>query len=475
MLWLLLACADDKSSPDTAGEPTETAAPEPWTPLSGPCEAPATLPADPLTMEGSVRVQQVDGSGFLEAIDVDLEGDLAHVVGQGGYLIFDVTDPSAPTKLYGPWESGRGKLHRVEPLADGIVATSQRDEGVYLWDASAPAESEIVGEIAGSGMEGLAWVDGLLYVTVRDEGLRVYDVSDPAAPALVGSAAGLEAPWELASSGDGWLYAADNTLGVVPIDIRDPGAPLVGEPLALEGGALHVRYAEDRLYVAIGGDGVAILDVSERASPQLLHTLSTGGSAVMSAVGDGILWVVDHEGLAAFDLRADPPTPIQQERTEQFALAVDASGARAFVGDWNIFEIWALSEDEAPALDLPSETLRYADGVGETTITNRGAGTLTLSGASAGDAAVLVDVSATTLDPGASATLRVSGLTADTTLCLASDDPDEPLRELSVLASAAPPAGVAAPDFALQGIDGLTYRLSEQLGHPVLLSYFATW
>jgi peroxiredoxin len=42
-------------------------------------------------------------------------------------------------------------------------------------------------------------------------------------------------------------------------------------------------------------------------------------------------------------------------------------------------------------------------------------------------------------------------------------------------ASAAPPAGVPAPDFALTGLDGTVYRLSEQLGAPVLLAYFATW
>ena len=35
--------------------------------------------------------------------------------------------------------------------------------------------------------------------------------------------------------------------------------------------------------------------------------------------------------------------------------------------------------------------------------------------------------------------------------------------------------GQAAPDFALTDLNGDTHRLSEQLGAPVLLAYFATW
>ena len=37
------------------------------------------------------------------------------------------------------------------------------------------------------------------------------------------------------------------------------------------------------------------------------------------------------------------------------------------------------------------------------------------------------------------------------------------------------PLGVPAPDFALPATDGTYYTLSEQLGQPVLLVYFATW
>ena len=63
-------------------------------------------------------------------------------------------------------------------------------------------------------------------------------------------------------------------------------------------------------------------------------------------------------------------------------------------------------------------------------------------------------------------------------VCIASDDPASPALEIQVLREhdeISIPLGTAAPDFVLTDIDGDTHRLSEQLGHPVLLVYFATW
>jgi peroxiredoxin len=38
-----------------------------------------------------------------------------------------------------------------------------------------------------------------------------------------------------------------------------------------------------------------------------------------------------------------------------------------------------------------------------------------------------------------------------------------------------PKVGLRAPDFALQAMDGKTYRLSELAGRPVLINYWTTW
>jgi hypothetical protein len=64
------------------------------------------------------------------------------------------------------------------------------------------------------------------------------------------------------------------------------------------------------------------------------------------------------------------------------------------------------------------------------------------------------------------------------TVCLRTDDPSVPTIEVTIQrsdSSLSIPLGSSAPDFELTTLDGESLRLSEQLGHPVLLVYFATW
>ncbi|MFN7146018.1 MAG: aminotransferase class IV, partial [Myxococcota bacterium] len=102
---------------------------------------------------------------------------------------------------------------------------------------------------------------------------------------------------------------------------------------------------------------------------------------------------------------------------------------------------------------------------------NRGGGPLRLLGASGEGLAV--EAGALEVPAGGRVDLRVTGDGA--TLCLATDDPDAPVRTFAVTPEGAPPVGEPAPDFALPDLDGVEHRLSEQLGNPVLLAYFATW
>jgi hypothetical protein len=196
---------------------------------------------------------------------------------------------------------------------------------------------------------------------------------------------------------------------------------------------------------------------------------------VALSADDGILWVADNGSVGAYDLaEAGTPVPIGYEPAEEFALAVGGSGDRAWVGDWSIVELWAADRDaHAPQIATPDAFLRLAGGEGSVEIRNRGGGTLHLLGATLPAGEVTVD--ATAIEPGAAAMLSVTGASTGT-LCLATDDPDHPTYELELTEAAGDErVGTPAPDFSLPGLDGSTYRLSEQLGHPVVLAYFATW
>ena len=63
-------------------------------------------------------------------------------------------------------------------------------------------------------------------------------------------------------------------------------------------------------------------------------------------------------------------------------------------------------------------------------------------------------------------------------VCVATDDPDEPEWMLEVTTGAVGTntgMGTEAPDFTLSDLDGVSHTLSDQRGKPVVLVYFATW
>ena len=93
----------------------------------------------------------------------------------------------------------------------------------------------------------------------------------------------------------------------------------------------------------------------------------------------------------------------------------------------------------------------------------------------------------------ADVTFADDGEPLDATVCVATTDPDEPLREVKVARSSpqgdspfhkfyhggkgesAVTVGQLVPDFLLPDLDDNYHQLSEQLGRPVLLMFFSTW
>ena len=70
------------------------------------------------------------------------------------------------------------------------------------------------------------------------------------------------------------------------------------------------------------------------------------------------------------------------------------------------------------------------------------------------------------------------GAPLDATLCLATNDPDEPVQQFPVASASSDPnsmVGEPAPDFTLNDLDGVSHTLSGHLGKPIVLCYFATW
>ncbi len=113
------------------------------------------------------------------------------------------------------------------------------------------------------------------------------------------------------------------------------GGPGLVDSVGLGGNAIDLSVGNDQVAVALGQNGVAILDVSGGLTPRLISMVDTPGHArAVSLGGDGLLGVADGPtGLIVVDLQ-DPANSVIRYAVPlgSIAQAVASAGQQFFVG-----------------------------------------------------------------------------------------------------------------------------------------------
>ncbi len=463
-----------------------------WLELPNDCTVPTPDTEDVFTLTGSVKNTQDSGPGwFTEILDIAWlpEQDQVITTGQGGFVVFDVSDPTDPITK-GHVGAGGGSFERyyqLLPIEPGMAWATHRESGLDAIDYSDPSFPIQLGRVEGIGYEGLDRHGSWVYVASTQGHVAIIDVTDPGYPTLHDTVEGLGRPWDVHVVGE-VAYVADAELGLVALDLSDPSAPTVASTVESPGQPVRLDHDDDgHLFMVSGFSGLEIFDLSSPLEPALVSTMDPGGSAQDVAYDDGLVGVTTQEAVVLYDVgrsgSAEAPLPFSYEETEQFAMTLDASGGTWTVGDWNIMGMWSAGDSAAPATDLGTDVVAFLDEAETRTVEliNRGGADLTVAGIGVPDG-ITVLISDASIAPGETALLEVSwdGLTEldKSSVCIATDDPDQGEVELFVINGAdgeGKVIGQAAPDFELEDLDGNTHRLSEQLGKPVVLAYFATW
>jgi len=316
-----LAASDD----DDAGE---QAVPPPWDPALEelPCAATKTECADAGPhIEGTCctygdNLQHLARGSAAEAVDIETDGDYAYLCGGFGVRINYIADPADPQYVGGV--APRCQRSAVGPvLPDGTRVFWLAHHG-DAWvpvpflgtyhlaplDAEDPPAGGIteVHTIADPTVlfEGLAWdaASATLYVAAHAGGLRVYATAEDGTPTFVRALDGFDNAWKL-DLHDGRAYVVDGRRMHV-LDTADPRAPVRLGTVDLPGSARDVDAQGDRVFVALGGEGVAVYDLSAldpSGLPTPLPPLAVDGSAQAVQANERLLAVASWSHVAVYD------------------------------------------------------------------------------------------------------------------------------------------------------------------------------
>lgn len=359
--------------------------------------------ADWNTAGGSLRlfpfeVQLLDGFGPVGSFeDVQVVGDVAYVAAlAGGVIILDVSDPEAITEITTFVPGSPIGLF----VADDLLATAQRSQGVELWDVSDPANPVFLSSFEG-GFDNLdVHIDGdILYVAAGVNGLRIHDisnpsapvflaslpfgrlrtldlegdllvlvdegastmpvvdVSDPAAPVLMGTFTSLPNNAFDVDLDGSYAYLAAYENGVLAVDVSDPSNPTFTGGLSLPGLTLCVDVAGDRLHAAGSASTntgqLAVLDLSNRGQPTLAAPIATypGFDYRMDVVGDVAITAKRFFGASALRVNfANVPFSVASRSPGAFAIDVAVHGGRAYLGTSGTLEILDVSDVDNPVV-----------------------------------------------------------------------------------------------------------------------------
>jgi hypothetical protein len=423
-------------------------------------------------------------TGFAHVVDTiyNPETDRYYVAGMPALTEWKMTGAGLTETLRYEF----GTTEHVTLMGPDRVAISRRG------DASQTGRVEIfsvdefakLGTMEVTNASGMVMVGEHLYVLSGSGALSTFDVSDVSSPTQVHHLEGLGNPWDIEVVGE-YAYVADNSLGLIALSLSDPAAPIVVSTTMGVGGLQDVALFDGHAYGAAGSRGVEIFSLANPSAPESIGLVEPGGGIISVAVANGVLWTANQGGVAAIDV-ADPAAPvvIGTQETSSWAMGVTASDAGGFLAGWNEVSLFtADSAMSAPDAQPDLSALYFPEGTTEQILSlkNAGAAVLNIEGLTADLDDIEIRVDSLTVEPGEAAQIRVRWLgegDLEGELCIATNDPDQTIQRVQILTSnddSSVLIGELAPDFSLNGVDGDFYTLSEQLGNPVLLVYFATW
>lgn len=191
----------------------------------------------------------VAGVELKRAMAIDIQGDLAYVIGSGVLTIVDISDAKVP-RIIGTLDN-LGETRQIQ-VRDSIAYIASRSAGMFVVDVSDPFRPVRLSHYDSIEFAtGIALGGNIAFLPCRLYGVELVDISDPRQPkhiSLVRTGVSQSVVYA-----DGFLYVGvwgDQT--VVVVDVRNPWDPLITDSLPLDGYGDGVAVYDGHLYAATG-------------------------------------------------------------------------------------------------------------------------------------------------------------------------------------------------------------------------------
>jgi len=435
----------------------------------------------------------------LELLDVEYDnGFIAIPAGLGGTVIVDVSDPSNPTQVashldsqcrFGRYYNTYLGLSDYSPLGDGILIGAGRDCPLTILSVDESHNIEFLSnyQTGEFSYEDVAKRDSVLVLAAHADGIEIVNVSNALVPLPMGRLA-LDNAWAVRIEGN-YVYVADGGSGLTVVDISDPYNPSVAGRVQTEGSAKDVRVRNGYAFLALGDPGVAMIDVTDPTSPFLVDVYNTTGLAAHIGVNDSVVAVADWDDVEI--LRYSSGNSLERagyKNTGGRIMGVDMYENTVYVADWRKLVTYRFGEIAGADIDVDLTDINFPrTQIGESrdttfVITSNGLSTLTVDSIRVSNSDFAIEY-ARPADLAPGEVLPVTITYTPTTdalgfqiISIYSNDTDDPRIRLDLLGNNLNlNVGDPAPEFTLPVLDAGDVTLSELRGRVVVLSFFASW
>ncbi len=301
-------------------------------------------PTDPESLKpddaGYKIVSQIPSSGF--ANDIVKRGDLAYIAqGEGGLLIYDVSDPLLPIMVSLTTESLWGYTGKIA-LKDSAVYLAANTFGINVVDVRNPDTPVVT--ITNLGLKpakNFCVMGNYLFTAISEQGVGIAEISMAAEPDIRGQFPATGYAYGLATSTDSnYLFVAGGEMGLSIYNISNfqdgygiyPQIGWCDTPGDAE--AIVLDESRSVAFMACGTSGLQILDYSDTLNIFIAGSYDSAGYAKDLEYHNNLVYLsAELGGLQIIDVSSITAPKLLGAVETKYALGLDMDEKYIYLAD----------------------------------------------------------------------------------------------------------------------------------------------